>query len=201
MNVSTYSDVTEGDLESVLEERGAILHGHFLLSSGRHSDVFVQKFRVLEDAPLAERLGELLADRFKNDFDVVASPAVGAVVLGFVTALAAGRRFVFAERSNDKMEFRRGFTFEPDERVLVVEDVVTTGGSVAEVVDVVKALGGDVVGVGALIDRADPSRAKDLGAPLEALVTLPVQSWAKDDCPLCERGETLDDPGSRRLRA
>ncbi|MGH2753276.1 MAG: orotate phosphoribosyltransferase [Actinomycetota bacterium] len=184
---------------TVMEEKGAVLHGHFKLSSGRHSDVFAQKFRVLEHPGLAQRFGEEIADLFDRRFDVVASPAVGALVLGFTTALAAGTRMVFAERAGGGLEFRRGFRIAPHERVLVVEDVVTTGGSAKEVVELIEAADGMVVGIGALIDRADPARAADLGAPLRALVKLESRSWAPDDCPLCEEGRPLEDPGSRRL--
>ena len=185
----------------VLESRGAVLHGHFLLSSGRHSDVFVQKFRVLEDPRLAQSFGEAIASSFDNDFDVVVAPAVGAVVLGFTTALAASARFIFAERVDDAMSLRRGFKIGPHERALVVEDVITTGGSAAEVVRLAKSQAAQVVGVGALLDRGDPARPADLGAPLRALVRLEVTSWTPDDCPLCARGDSLDDPGSRRLRS
>ena len=193
--------MNETEILSVLEDRGAVLHGHFLLSSGRHSDVFVQKFRVLEDPRLAQSFGEAISASFNGDFDVVIAPAVGAVVLGFSTALAADARFIFAERVDDAMTLRRGFAVEPHERVLVVEDVITTGGSAAEVVELAKTSGAPVVGVGALLDRGDPSRSGDLGAPLRPLVRLEVTSWAPDDCPLCARGESLDDPGSRRLRS
>lgn len=192
-----------GEIREVLERRGAVMHGHFELSSGRHSNVFVQKFRVLEQPRLAQRFGESLADLFGKEFDVVAAPAVGAVVLGFTTALAADARSVFAERVDDKLSFRRGFEISPRERVLVVEDIVTTGGSAKEVVDLVKAAGGRVVGVGALLDRADASRPPDemsLGAPLKALVKLEVDSWDASECPLCASNEPLEDPGSRRLR-
>ncbi|HET7481717.1 MAG TPA: orotate phosphoribosyltransferase [Actinomycetota bacterium] len=189
------------EIVEVLERRGAVMHGHFLLSSGRHSDLFVQKFRVLEDPRLAQSLGEAIASSFDNDFDVVVAPAVGAVVLGFTTALAADARFIFAEREDGKMALRRGFEIAPHERALVVEDVITTGGSAAEVVRLATEHAGRVVGVGALIDRGDPSRPADLGAPLKALVRLEVSSWPADGCPLCERGDDLDDPGSRRLRS
>lgn len=191
--------MNEAEILAVLEEKGAVLRGHFRLSSGRHSDVFVQKFRVLEHPGLAQRFGEELSHAFDAKFDVVASPAVGAVVLGFCSALAAGTRFIFAEREADALAFRRGFTIQPHERVLVVEDVITTGSSAREVVDLLKATDGSVVGVGALIDRADPSRTLDLGARLQALVTLPATSWAPDNCPLCAAGQRLDDPGSRRI--
>ncbi len=189
------------EILEVMERRGAVLGGHFVLSSGRHSDLFVQKFRVLEDPRLAQKFGESIAASFDNAFDVVAAPAVGAVVLGFSTALAGGARFVFAERVGNDMAFRRGFRIEPHERVLVVEDVITTGGSAKEVVELVRSAGGNVVGVGALIDRGDPVRPPDLGVALKALVKLAVDSWDADECPLCGAGEPIEDPGSRRLHA
>lgn len=185
----------------VLEQRGAIMHGHFVLSSGRHSDLFVQKFRVLEDPRLAQSFGTALAESFRGGFDVVASPAVGALVLGFSTALAGGARFIFAERIGDDLAFRRGFGVDRHERVVVVEDVITTGGSAGEVVDLVRAGGAQVTGVGALIDRGDPARPPDLGSPLHALLKLQVSSWDPAECPLCKTDEPLADPGSRRLRS
>lgn len=189
------------EILEVLEKRGAVLRGHFELSSGRHSNLFVQKFRVLEQPRLAQRFGESLAGLFDKSFDVVAAPAVGAVVLGFATALAADARSVFAERVDGRMVLRRGFEIGRLERVLVVEDVITTGGSAREVVDLVKEAGGEVIGVGALLDRVDPSRddADALGAPLRSLVELQVDSWEPGDCPLCASKEALEDPGSRRL--
>lgn len=183
----------------VLEKKNAVLRGHFVLSSGRHSNLFVQKFRVLEEPRLAQSFGDAIADSFAGGFDVVASPAVGAVVLGFSTALSGDARFIFAERSNDALSFRRGFEVGSRERVLVVEDVITTGGSAREVVNLVRSNGATVVGVGSLIDRGDPTRPPDLGAPLHALLRLEVESWEASDCPLCRAGEPLDDPGSRRL--
>ena len=189
------------EIIQVMEAKGGVLRGHFQLSSGRHSDLFVQKFRVLEDPRLAQKFGESIAGLFGNDFDVVASPAVGAVVLGFSAALAGDARFIFAERSGEDLAFRRGFRIEPHERVLVVEDVITTGGSAKEVVDLVRAAGGNVIGVGSLIDRGDPVRPPDLGVALKALVKLEVESWDPADCPLCEAGDPIEDPGSRRLHA
>jgi orotate phosphoribosyltransferase len=174
--------------------------GHFLLSSGRHSDTFVQKFRLFEDPLLTARAGEMLAARFPEGFDVVAAPAVGAIVLGFATALATRARSIFSERVDGQMTFRRGFSIAPGEKVLIVEDVITTGGSAAEVVDLVAHTRGSAVGVGALVDRADASRPA-LDVPLRALITLEVKSWPPESCPLCAAGTPLDDPGSRRLGA
>jgi orotate phosphoribosyltransferase len=191
--------MTESEILEVLEKTGAVLRGHFKLSSGRHSDVFVQKFRVLEHPNLAMDFGRAIADSFDKGFDTVASPAIGALVLGFATAAAGHARFIFAERVDDRMTFRRGFTLAPGERVLVVEDIVTTGGSAAEVVEAVRAAGGEPVGIGALLDRGDPARPPDLGAPLKALVRLEVSSWSSEECPLCAEGKPVEDPGSRRL--
>ncbi|MDQ3985250.1 MAG: orotate phosphoribosyltransferase [Actinomycetota bacterium] len=183
----------------VLETRGAVLKGHFVLSSGRHSDLFVQKFRVFEDPRLTQSFGEAIASRFGGDFDVVASPAVGAIVLGFATALAADRRAIFAERVDDRFLFRRGFAIKPHERTLIVEDVVTTGGSAREIVRLVRASAGVPVGIGALIDRSHAEEHLDLGAPMKALLRLETTTWSPEDCPLCAASAPLSDLGSRWL--
>jgi orotate phosphoribosyltransferase len=190
--------VTPAELLESLQEKGAVMSGHFRLSSGRHSDTFVQKFRLFEDPALTLEAGEMLAATWPEGFDVVAAPAVGAVVFGFATALAARARSIFSERVDGRMSFRRGFGIAPGERVLVVEDVVTTGASAAEVVHLVARTDGTIVGVGALVDRVDPSR-QPLGASMRALITLEAKSWPPQLCPLCSAGIPLDDPGSRRL--
>lgn len=187
------------EIQQMLESKGAIDHGHFKLSSGRHSDLFFQKFRVLEHPRLAQRFGESIAEAFGRHFDVVASPAVGAVVLGFATALAADARFVFAEREGEGLKFRRGFELGPRERTLIVEDVITTGGSAYEVVDLVRRAGADPVGVGVLIDRGDPAKPVSFGVPVQSLLKLETTSWAPEECPLCADGMPLDTPGSRTL--
>lgn len=192
--------MNEAEILEALEGRGAVMRGHFRLSSGRHSDVFVQKFRVFEDPLLTRTMGEQMAQLYENEpFDTVASPAIGAIVLGYSVALAAASRSIFAEREGDEMTFRRGFTLEPDERVLVVEDVVTTGASAREVVELVKAAGATPVGVAVLLDRSDPEAPPDLGAPLRSLVRLDVPSFTEDECPQCLEGTGIEDPGSRRL--
>jgi orotate phosphoribosyltransferase len=191
--------VNPNEVLEVLRKRGALLRGHFLLSSGRHSDTFVQKFRAFEHPRLAQALGEAIAERFKGEFDVVASPAVGAIVLGFTTALAAGARMIFAERVEDELRFRRGFELAPHERTLVVEDVMTTGGSARALVELVTSRGGVPVGVGVLIDRTEPGQTLDLGVPMRALARIEAKSWEPESCPLCRRDEPLDEPGSRRL--
>jgi orotate phosphoribosyltransferase len=189
------------EVMEVLERHGAVMNGHFRLASGRHSDVYVQKFRVLEHPRLAQRFGESIAQLFDSSFEVVACPAVGAIVLGFAVALAGDVRLVIAERAEGNMTFRRGFRLHPHEKVLVVEDVVTTGGSAAEVIELARKAGAEPVGLGALIDRPDPARLPSLGAPLRALVTVDVSSWDPGECPLCKADQPIQEPGSHHLSA
>ncbi|MGH2817764.1 MAG: orotate phosphoribosyltransferase [Actinomycetota bacterium] len=189
------------EVMDVLERHGAVMSGHFRLASGRHSDVYVQKFRVLEHPRLAQRFGESIAQSFDRRFEVVACPAVGAIVLGFAVALAGDVRLVIAERAEGRLTLRRGFRLHPHEKVLVVEDVVTTGGSAAEVIDLARKAGAEPIGLGALIDRPDPARPPSLGVPLRALVTVDVSSWDPSECPLCEADQPIQEPGSHHLSA
>lgn len=173
---------------------GAIESGHFRLSSGRHSDVYVQKARVLEHPEVAMRLAREIAS-WHPEAQVVVAPAVGAISLGFAVALAAGARSIFCERQDGRMTLRRGFALEPGERALVVEDVVTTGRSAREVWDAVVEAGGRPVGVGALIDRAPAPPP----FPLRAVLRVEAPAWEPSECPLCARGEPIDAPGSRYI--
>lgn len=173
---------------------GAMLEGHFLLSSGLHSDTYVQKARVLEDPRATMQLAGEMASWYRH-VDVVVAPAVGAVSLGFAVALAAGARSIFAERDDGRLRLRRGFRIEPGERVLVVEDVVTTGESAAEVWEL--AAEGERVGVASIIDRS----TAPLAFPLRSILRVDAAVWPPESCPLCARGIPLDAPGSRHLRA
>jgi orotate phosphoribosyltransferase len=185
------------DLLAVLAAHGALLEGHFRLSSGRHSDRFVQKFRVLEDPKLVEPLARELAARvLRYAPTVVISAAVGGIVLGYEMARQLGTKAIFVEKEGGVPKLRRAFALGLGDRALVVEDVVTTGGSVREVVDVVRASGAEPVAVGALVRRAPV----DFGMPAEVLLELPIASFEPGDCPLCARGEPISEPGSRLLR-
>lgn len=186
--------MTPGEAEDLLRRTGAMLTGHFELTSGRHSDRYVQKARVLERPEDTMAAAREIASWYR-DVDVVVAPAVGAVPLGFAVALAAGSRSVFAEREAGRLRLRRGFGLQPGERTLVVEDVVTTGGSVGEVVELVRELGAEALGVAALVDRS----GRDHPFPLRALVRVAAASWEADECPLCRRGVAIDSPGSSRL--
>lgn len=182
------------DAEAILHRSGALLEGHFQLTSGRHSDIYVQKARVLEDPAATMDLAREMASWYPR-IGVVVAPAVGAVPLGFAVAFAAGARSVFVERVEGRLELRRGFVLEPGERALVVEDVITTGGSAREVFEVVRRVGADALGVAAMVDRSEAP----LDIPVRALVRVAARSWDPVDCPLCLRGVPFDAPGSRHL--
>ncbi len=182
-----------------LEETGAHLQGHFLLSSGLHSDHYFQCARLLQHPDLAEAAGRALAERFRDrQVGVVVSPALGGIVIGHEVARALGVRCVFGERHGDdrKLTLRRGFEIEPGEKVLLVEDVVTTGGSVLELKKLVQSHGGDPIAYGAIVDRSQESAA--LGLPLEALVRVKVNVYSPEDCPLCAQAIPVVKPGSRK---
>ena len=182
---------------------GALLEGHFLLSSGRHSDRYFQCALLLAHPRLAEDLARALAFKLPQDIDVVVGPALGAVTWAYEVGRALGKRAFFTERNDQKggaMELRRGFQLEPDERVLVVEDVLTTGGSVREVLAVVAAQGANCVSVASIVNRSgleNPFEAE--GLPYHSLAKVKVESWEAKDCPLCASGRNgpAIKPGSR----
>jgi orotate phosphoribosyltransferase len=180
---------------AVFHETGAYLKGHFQLTSGLHSGEYLQCALVLQHPALAERLGRDLAAHLPR-CDVVAAPALGGLIIGHEVARALGCRFIFTERdAHGKMVLRRGFSVQPDEIAVVVEDVVTTGGSTGEVIQALKSQGARVAAAGSIIDRSG-GRA-DLGVPRVALATLEVNAWVPADCPLCKQGIPLEKPGSR----
>jgi orotate phosphoribosyltransferase len=188
--------VNQHEALDLLERHGAILHGHFLLSSGRHSDLYVQKARIFEHPGATMALAREMASWFTG-VAVVVAPAAGAVPLGFAVAAAAGARSLFAEREEGRMRLRRGFRIEPGERTLVVEDVITTGGSAAEVWDLVGEHGAERLGVAVLVDRS----AGPVPFPFRAVVRVEARSWVPEECPLCAEGRPLDSPGSRHVKA
>lgn len=183
-------------VESILRETGALLEGHFLLTSGRHSGRYVQCAQVLRFPEHNARLGAAIADGFRDRVvDLVVGPALGGILIAYEVARALGTPCLFAEREQGKMTLRRGFYIEPGTRVLVVEDVVTTGGSVQEVIDLVRKAGGEPTGVGVIVDRSGGK--VDFGLPLHALLTLTIETYAAGDCPLCATGSAAVKPGSR----
>jgi orotate phosphoribosyltransferase len=186
----------ESTVLDLFRKSGALLEGHFRLSSGLHSDRYLQSALVLQYPEFAEQLGGELAERTRHlQPTVVLSPALGGIVIGQEVGRALSVRAIFAERENGVLTLRRGFTLAPADRVLLVEDVLTTGGSTKETAAVAEAVGAHVVGAACIVDRgSDPGR---LGLPLQALVRLEVPAYAADACPLCAKGEPVVKPGSR----
>lgn len=178
------------------KETGALLEGHFLLSSGLHSGVYLQCALVLQHPEVAAAFGWALADRFRGqEIALVASPAIGGIVIGHEVARALGARFIWTERQEGRMILRRGFTVSPGERTLVVEDVITTGGSTRETIEALKRDGADVIAAAAIIDRSGGQA--DVGVPLVSLATLLVPTVNSSDCDACRRGDQAVKPGSR----
>lgn len=190
--------------EAVLElfrETGAYLQGHFRLTSGLHSGEYLQCALVLRHPPAAEKLGRMLAEEIRRitpaQPSIVVSPALGGLIIGHEVARAMGAAFLFTERDPDtrKMTLRRGFTVEPGETAVVVEDVITTGGSTQDVIDVLKQAGAEVLAAGSIIDRS--GGRVQVGAPRVALATLQVAAHYPEECPLCKQGIPAVKPGSR----
>ena len=176
---------------------GALLEGHFQLTSGLHSTVYLQCALVLQFPERAEAFGRALADVFQGQgIQLVASPAIGGIVIGHEVARALGARFVWTERDAGQMTLRRGFTIAPGEKTLIVEDVITTGGSTRETIDAVRKAGAKVVGAASIIDRSGGSA--DVGVPLSSLASLRVLSVESSVCDACKLGEPVVKPGSRK---
>jgi orotate phosphoribosyltransferase len=192
--------MTDEDVLKIFEANDALLTGHFLLSSGLHSSRYLQCALVLQHPAIAEKLCAELAAKAKADaavgeIDLVVAPALGGVIVAHEVARSLGVRALFTERQDGAMKLRRGFQIKPGERCLVVEDVVTTGGSTREVMGVIAQCGGVTVGAGSLIDRS--GGAVDLGVPRHALAVLEVPTYKPEECPMCRSGSTAIKPGSR----
>ncbi|MBI2767511.1 MAG: orotate phosphoribosyltransferase [Chloroflexi bacterium] len=178
-------------LEAQLQARGGILRGHFQLASGRHAGTYVEKFRILQWPDLTGALSEQIADHYRGQTNLVAGPTTGGIILSYETARHLGLRSIIAERKDDGAgrEFKRGFEIGPGDRVLVVDDVLTTGGSIRDVIDAVRARGAEVAGVGVLVDRSGGT--VDFGVPFFACLTVDIASYTPADCPECRQGLPL----------
>ncbi len=183
------------NVEEIFRRSGAILEGHFLLTSGLHSPVYWDKFRVLQFPGYTEQLCRMIADHFRNGkVQVVAGPTVGGVILAYEVARQLGVRGIFAEREGQERTFRRGLTISAGERVLVVDDILTTGSSIRETISAVSKAGGKLVGVGVLVDRSE--KPVDFNAPLFGCLKVAVETFQPATCPLCAAGKPLVKPGS-----
>jgi orotate phosphoribosyltransferase len=189
--------LTREEIIKLFTDTGVLKTGHFLLTSGRHSDRYMQCAQLLQYPDAAEKACSELAQKFKGmDIQTVIGPALGGILVSYEVARVLKARSIFAERENGVMTLRRGFTLKPGEKVLVVEDVVTTGGSVKEVIDLAKAHGADVLAVGALVDRS--GGRVDFGVPAHYLLEMEIKSYLPEECPLCKQGVPAIKPGSRK---
>lgn len=190
--------LTHDEAIEIFTKANALLTGHFRLTSGRHSSKYMQCAQVLQYPQYASVLCESLAEKFKGtEIDLVVGPAMGGIIVAYEVGRALGVKAFFTERENGAMALRRGFIINPGEKVLVVEDVVTTGGSVKEVIEVVRENGGQVVGVGVLVDRS--AGKADFGVPTQSILKLEIESYDPEDCPLCKQGLPVVKPGSRQV--
>ena len=191
-------NINEEKVLELFQETNALLNGHFLLTSGRHSNQYFQCALVLQYPEYNTLICSLIAEYFKQyEIDYVISPAIGGIVVGQEVARQLGKKSIFAEREDKTLTLRRGFQIEPEKKYLVCEDVVTTGGSVFEVIEIVKKGGGDVVGVGFIVDRSN-NKVK-FGVPQFSTLKLEVVSYSPEECPLCKQNIPAIKPGSRKI--
>lgn len=181
----------QAEFEAKLAERGAVLRGHFQYASGRHGEIYVEKFRILQWPDVTGELCGEIAAHFRGQPNLVAGPTTGGILLSYETARHLGLRSIIAERKDEGegREFKRGFEIGAGDRVLVVDDVLTTGGSIRDVIDAVRERGAEVIGVGVLVDRSGGK--VDFGVPLFACMTLDIASYAAEECPICPTGAPL----------
>lgn len=190
--------MTKEEILKIFSESNALLNGHFLLTSGRHSNQYFQCAKVLQYPSLTEKLCRLISQFFTDKkIDCVLSPAMGGIIVGQEVARQLNVRAIFAEREEKKLILRRGFELQPGERVLVCEDVVTTGGSVFETIEIVKQAGAELVGVGFIVDRS--SGKVKFGVEQKSCIELDVVSYSPEDCPICKTDIPLVKPGSRKV--
>lgn len=190
---------TTNNMMEIFQKTEALLSGHFLLTSGRHSNQYFQCAKVLQFPIQTEQVCCPISDFFKDyEIDTVAAPAMGGIIVGYEVARQLGKRTIFAEREDKALVLRRGFSFKPGEKVLVCEDVVTTGGSVFEVIDIVKTAGAELVGVGFLVDRSNGK--VQFGVPQISALKLDVLSYTPEECPYCKQGIPVVKPGSRSFK-
>lgn len=187
--------VSENETENMLKSEGAILEGHFQLTSGRHSNLYVEKIRLLQNPAVAKLLCSKLAELIsEHEFDCVVGPAYGGIALAFEVASLLDKSFIFCQRQDGMMSIRSGFDLSGVKQAAVIEDIVTTGGSVKEVIACLNARGVEVSVVAALVDRG--SGKVDFGLPFVSLLQLDIPSWEPSDCPLCAEGIPIRKPGS-----
>lgn len=185
-------------MNEILEKTGVLQTGHFLLTSGKHSNKYMQCAKIFQHPDISAEISKDLALKFEEfDIDIVIGPAVGGIILAYEVARQLEVRALFAERENGAMTLRRGFEIKPGSRVLVVEDVITTGGSVKEVIELVRSVGGEVVGVASVVDRSGGKVLFDV--PFKSAIKIEIETFEPAECPMCKTGSVAVKPGSRNL--
>ena len=193
------ADKTNNNIEEIFRKSGAILKGHFLLASGLHAPIYWEKFRVLQFPGYTEQLCRMITTHFqKQGIEVVAGPTTGGIILAFEVARQLGVRGIFAEKEGQERTFRRGFTISPGEKVLIADDVLTTGNSIREVMKAVTKQGGVIIGIGVLVDRSE--QKIDFGVPLFSCHRAITPTYKPEDCPLCAAQIPLVKPGSSLMK-
>lgn len=183
----------------ILKESGALLEGHFLLSSGKHSNRYCQCAKLLQYPDKAAKVLSIAADKLKNvEFDLVVGPAMGGIIVAYELGRQTGKPAIFTEREDGIMTLRRGFEIAKGQKVIITEDVVTTGKSAKEAAEVVKALGGEVVGIACIVDRSKGNG--EIGYPVYGCIELEIDAYDKEVCPLCKDGHAYVKPGSRNIK-
>lgn len=191
--------MTKEEIIAVFKDKGVMLEGHFLLTSGRHSDRYMQCAKLFQYPKISEAVCANLAEKMAGfGADVVVGPAIGGIILAYEMSRQLGARNIFAEREDGKMTLRRGFTVQLGERAIVTEDVVTTGGSVKEVIELLNGLGVQTLAVGCIVDRSEG--AVDFGIPLFSVLSMKIESYEPGDCPICQTGIPAVKPGSRSFK-
>lgn len=192
--------MTNDQALELMREAGSLWEGHFLLTSGKHSARYLQCAKIFQNTKYSEKFCSELAEKYKNDnIDIVIGPAMGAVQMAYEVSRHLGVPNFFAERENGVMTLRRGFVVNPGQRVLIVEDVVTTGGSVREVMKIVEEAGGIVAGVGSIADRTGGKI--DFGVPFKSVLSIEIEAFEADNCPLCKAGTPVVKPGSKKIQS
>jgi len=183
----------------ILQDTQALLKGHFLLTSGRHSEYYVEKIRIINNPVYVEKLGQLLCTLLKYyDYDLVVGPAYGGIVLAYEVARTLGKRFAFTQRKDEKMIIRSGFEVKPNDKVIIIEDIVTTGGSVKEVIALLEEMQTSIQAIGCIVDRSNGSAS--FHYPFISLHAMCIETWTPEYCPLCKAGIPLVKPGASDKR-
>ncbi|MHB1392062.1 MAG: orotate phosphoribosyltransferase [Clostridia bacterium] len=191
--------LTKKSMNEILEKTGVLQSGHFLLTSGKHSNRYMQCAKIFQHPDISAEISKDLAEKYDDyEIDIVIGPAVGGIILAYEVARQLEVRALFAERENGAMTLRRGFEIKPGSRVLVVEDVITTGGSVKEVIDVIRSVGGEVVGVASVVDRSGGKALFDV--PFKSAVKIDIDTFEPEECPMCKSGSVAVKPGSRNIK-